>query len=51
MFSAMKVPGQCPLVLLAEICWKQVKELKTEGSVLGPLLLRGTQLSIGAELC
>ena len=51
----MKVPGQCPLVSLAEIGWKQVKELRTEGSVLWPRLLsvcrRGTQLSVGAELC
>jgi hypothetical protein len=53
-FSAMKDPGQCPLVLLAEIGWKQVKELRTEGRVLGRRLLnvcrRGTQLSTGAEL-
>jgi hypothetical protein len=41
-----------PLVLLKEIGWKQVKELRTVGSVLGPRLLsvchRGTQLSIGS---
>jgi hypothetical protein len=35
----MKVPGQCPLVLLGETGLKQVKELIVEGSQLVPRLL------------
>jgi hypothetical protein len=34
-YTALKVPRQCPLVLLVKVGWKQGEALGSEGSMLG----------------
>ena len=53
-FTFLKIPRQCPLVLLLKVSWKQGKALRSEeGSVKGGGLLGvwswGKELSVRAE--
>ena len=55
-FTALKVPRQCPLVLLVRLGWNQAKALGSEaGGMVGSDLLgerwRGEKLSMWTEFC
>ena len=56
MFTVLKVPKQCPLVLLVNVgCYQGKTSRSEEGKVMGFGLLeirsRGKNLSIWAEFC